>query len=382
MIIGIDASRAVSTQRTGTEAYAYFLLDALLPIATAKGHSIRLYFNQAPPAELFPNNDQVKNVIMPFARLWTHVRLALELRRNPPDVFFTPAHVIPFLYRGASVATIHDLGFHYFPEAHTRRRLIDLKWSTYCNGRISHHIVADSQATKADLIRFYDIDPDKITVIYPGIDPTLQPVHDEDLVTAVQQKYGITPPYMLYIGTLQPRKNLQRLIHAYAASGINHQLVLAGKKGWLSEPILQSIQTLPLEIAKRIILPGFVAESDKAALISGATALLFPSLYEGFGFPVLEGQVCDTAVLTANSSSLPEVAGDGALLIDPLDQNAITVGIQRLATDKQLRAQLINAGRINNGRFNWPQAATQTLSILEQTNQPLIANTPSDTISM
>ena len=206
-------------------------------------------------------------------------------------------------------------------------------------------------------------------MVYPGSDSALHPVSDKNELTAVQQKYGIIAPYLLYIGTLQPRKNLQRLICAYANSGVTQQLVLAGKKGWLSAPILETIRALPASVTERIHLPGYVAESDKAALISGATALLFPSLYEGFGFPVLEGQACETAVLTSNSSSLPEVTGDGALLVDPRDQEAITAGIRRLVEDDRLRTKLINAGQINSGRFRWHKAAVQTLSVLEKASQ-------------
>lgn len=362
MILGIDASRAVTTQRTGTEAYAYFLIRALIPLASEYGLRLRLYFNQPPPADLFPHADHVETVNIPFARLWTHVRLAQELRRHPPDLFFTPAHVIPWTYRHASCATIHDLGYHYFPEAHTRRQSLYLRWSTRHNCRVSDFVIADSLATKNDLVSLYALDPEHVQVVYPGIDPDLKPVTDVEALTAVQYKFGITAPYLLYIGTLQPRKNLLRLIQAYAQSNIQHALVIAGKKGWLSQPILEAVWALPLSIQQRILLPGFVAEEDKAALLSGAAALLFPSLYEGFGFPVLEGQACGVPVLTSNSSSLPEVAGNGALLVDPLDTNQITAGLQRIVEDEALRTELVQHGFENVGRFTWQETAVALLN--------------------
>ena len=367
MIIGIDASRATTTQRTGTEAYACYLVQSLIPLALAAGHQLRLYFNQPPPPDLFPKLPEVVSVVIPFPRLWTHLRLGRELQRHSPDVFFTPAHVIPLTYRGASVATVHDLGYHYFPQAHPRRQLAYLRWSTRHNARRSQLIIADSEATKTDLMRFYGVPASKIHVIYPGCEPGLSQVTDAGVLAAVQARYGITPPYLLYLGTLQPRKNLGRLIQAYAQlPDHSHQLVLAGKAGWLTQPILTQIAALPADIAARILLPGYVPDADKAALISGATALLYPSLYEGFGFPVLEGQACGVPVLCAQNSSMPEVAGAGALLVRAERVEEISGGIMRLLRDAGLRQQLAAAGRANVARFTWEGAATQVLAALRE----------------
>ena len=216
-----------------------------------------------------------------------------------------------------------------------------------------------------DLIRFDDIKPDKVSVVYPGIDPDLQPVTDDEVITAVLQKYNITPPYLLHLSTVQPRKNLVRLIQAYAEANVPHQLVLAGKTGWLAGPILETISSLKPQVSEQIILPGFIDDSDKAALLSGATAVLYPSLYEGFGFPALEAQVCETAVLCANTSSLPEIVADSALTIDPLDTEQLAKAVHRIATDETLRTQLIKKGQQNVTRFNWPQTAKQLLEIIE-----------------
>jgi glycosyltransferase involved in cell wall biosynthesis len=366
MLIGIDASRAVTGERTGTEAYAFHLIQSLIALTEGQNYQLRLYFNQPPADGLFPNLPHIERCIIPFTRLWTHVKLANELRRRAPDVFFTPAHVIPFVYRGSSVATVHDLGYHYFPEAHTRRQLAYLKLSTRSNGRISRKLIADSEATRADLIKFYDLDPHKIEVIYPGIDPQLKPVTDENELEAAQQKYNITAPYLLFISTLQPRKNLVRLIQAYAATGLPHELVLAGSQGWRSAPILDEIARLDLSIRQRILLTGFVEDADKAALISGATALLYPSLYEGFGFPLLEGQTCGTPVMAANTSSLPEIAGGAALLVDPEDSTAIAESMRLIVEDSELRLDLRNKGYVNVKRFTWEKAAIQVLQTLEQ----------------
>ena len=368
MIIGIDASRATSGQRTGTEAYAYRLIRALIPLATARGHTLRLYFNDPPAPDLFPAAPGVEPAIIPWPRLWTHARLGHELRRRPPDVFFTPAHVIPIGIRCPAVATVHDLGYERFPEAHPRRQLAYLRWSTRHNARVARRVVADSQATANDLTALYGTAADKIAVVYPGADPDLRRADDPAAITAALDRYAMRPPYLLYLGTLQPRKNLIRLVEAFAASGLQQDgftLVLAGRIGWLAEPLLAAVGGLPPAVRPSVLVPGYVAEGDKAALLSGATALAFPSLYEGFGFPVLEAQACGTAVVCADSSSLPEVAGAGALLVDPRDTAALAAALRRAATDAALRVSLVERGYANLGRFSWATAAQKVLAILE-----------------
>ncbi len=367
MIIGIDASRATTGQRTGTEAYATFLIRALIPLAAERGHTLRLYFNQPPPDGLFPEWRGVEHVVIPLRRMWTHARLGHELRSRPPDVFFTPAHVIPVGIRCPAVATIHDLGYEYFPEAHPRRQLSYLRWSTRHNARAGRRVIADSQATRDDLLKFYATAPARIAVIYPGRDPELKRVDDPTAIAAALAKYGIQSPYLLYLGTLQPRKNLVRLVEAFVTSELyaGYSLVLAGKHGWLADPLLAAIRGRPSAVGGRILLPGYIGETEKDALLSGATALLFPSLYEGFGFPILEAQACGTPVLCSNTSSLPEVAGDGALLVDPLDTAALAAAMRRLTADASLRDALIARGYANLGRFTWDEAARQTLAVLE-----------------
>ncbi len=273
MIIGLDASRAAIGQRTGTEAYAFFLIRALIPLAAERGHRLRLYFNQPPPAGAFPDAAHVEPIVIPRRRLWTHLRLGAELRRRPPDVFFTPAHVIPLGYQGPSVATIHDLGYEYFPEAHPRRQLAYLRWSTRHNARLARRVIADSRATRDDLVKFYGVDAAKIDVVYPGADPYMRRAEDDAEIAPALTKYGIQPPYLLYLGTLQPRKNLVRLVEAFAVSGLHAEgycLVLAGKAGWLAQPLLEAIRGLSSAVSRQIILPGYIGETEKNLLFSPA----------------------------------------------------------------------------------------------------------------
>ncbi len=368
MIIGIDASRAATGQRTGTEAYALQLIRALIPLAGVRGHTLRLYFNAAPAPDLFPAAPHVEPVVIPLRRLWTHARLGHELRSRPPDVFFTPAHVIPVGIRCPTVATVHDLGYERFPEAHPRHQLAYLRWSTRHNARVAQRVIADSRATADDLTALYATDPAKIAVVYPGADPDLRRVDDPAAIAAAIARYGIRSPYLLYLGTLQPRKNLVHLVEAFAASNLHNDdytLVLAGRAGWLSDPLLAAVGRRPSAVGGRIHLPGYVDEADKAALLSGATALVFPSLYEGFGFPVLEAMACGAPVVCAATSSLPEVAGDAALLVDPLDTAALAEAMRRLVSDEALRGALIGRGYANLVRFDWQTAAAQTLDVLE-----------------
>jgi len=353
-VFALDASRAVSTTPTGTEAYSYHLIRALLSLLTQA--QVRLYFREPPSAAdwRFTAAPNVVTRVMPFPRLWTHIRLSWEMAWHPPDLLFVPAHVLPLLHPHHTLVTVHDLGYRYFPEAHPWKQRLYLDWSTRWNARVASHILADSQATSQALAQEYGIAAEKITVAYPGYDQALQPVRDPSKLRAVRARYGIPGPYILHLGRIQPRKNLARLVEAFAQLLPHHPdltLVLAGPVGWLAEPIQAQVQALALNT--HVHFPGYIAEEDKAALISGARVFAFPSLYEGFGFPVLEAQACETPVLTSTTSSLPEVAGQGALLVDPLDVGAIVSGLQRLLADEALRCSLIVQGAANLGRFSW-----------------------------
>jgi glycosyltransferase involved in cell wall biosynthesis len=369
MLIGIDASRAMVAHPTGTEYYSLRLIEALLALDTP--HHFRLYFNRPPETSGgWYENQDLKAVPVdlrriPFPRLWTHVRLSLEIARRPPDVLFVPSHVLPLWTRVPAVVTVHDLGYLYFPAAHPTRQRWYLNWSTGHNARTARLVIADSEATKRDLVAHYDVQPEKIQVAYPGFDAGLAPVTEPAALADVKRRYGIKGDYFIHIGTLQPRKNLTRLVKAFSAmpAGAQIQLVLAGKKGWLYDDLFHQVRSLGLE--GRVLFPGYVDDGDKAALLSGAIAYVFPSLYEGFGFPALEAQACDTPLICANTASLPEVAGDGALQVDPLDVEGLARSLTRLWEDAALRAELVARGRINRQRFSWQACAETVMEALE-----------------
>jgi glycosyltransferase involved in cell wall biosynthesis len=224
--------------------------------------------------------------------------------------------------------------------------------------------LVDSQATKADLVTHYHTPPEKITVAYPGTDEALTPVRDLAAVEAVKARYGVAGDYFLYLGTLQPRKNLSRIITAFATLLSEATLVLAGKRGWLYDDLFAQVRRLGLE--GRVLFPGYVPDEDKAALLSGALAFVFPSLYEGFGLPVLEAQACGCPVITGTTSSLPEVTGDAALLVDPTDHVALAAAMERIVAEATLRQTLIQHGFANVHRFSWSACAQTVLSVIEQ----------------
>jgi glycosyltransferase involved in cell wall biosynthesis len=363
--IAIDASRTTIAARTGTENYALQLIRALLDLHPP--HRITLYFRERSRPGLFPDYPNVKHEVIEVPRLWTHVGFAAALWADRPDVTFVPAHSLPFIFPGKAIATIHDLGYRFFPEAHPgfERRYLDL--TTRTTARRATRILADSEATRRDLVSQYGVDAGKIDVVYPGVEG-LRRATDEQ-IAAVKAKYGLPDRYVLFLGTLQPRKNIKRLIEAFVCYVQNHveddiSLVLAGKRGWLIEDVLSEVHNTH---KSHIVMPGYVADEDVAAVYSGALALVFPSLYEGFGFPVLEAMRCGTPVLCSNTSSLPELAGDAALLVDPLDVRAIADGMARLVSDSALRSDLTARGYHQAKQFTWRRAAQQTLAVLERT---------------
>ncbi len=303
-----------------------------------------------------------------FPRLWTHARLSTEMALHSPDVLFVPAHVLPLIHPRASVVTVHDLGYIYYPEAHEAgdRRYLD--WSTRWNAHQAAAVLADSEATKADLVDAYGARPEKIHVVYLGRDESLKQVTNPLRLASLRAKYDLAQRYLLYVGTLQPRKNLERVVQAFERlcgrpELADVQLVLAGKQGWLYDSLFQQVARAGL--GERVVFPGYIPDEDLPALLSAATAFVYPSLYEGFGIPVLEAGGCGVPVITSNTSSLPEVAGDAALLVDPHDVDAIADAMYRLVTDPALAAELARRGRENVKRFSWEKCARETLAVLE-----------------
>lgn len=367
--IAIDVSRLAITNRTGTEHYTYELLGALAKQDRRSRYT--LYCNQRleslPP--LGPNFALRR---IPFPRLWTHLRLSAEVIARSPDVLFIPAHVLPLgapLRRDIrTVVTIHDLGYMHFPSSHTRSQRLYLRLSTLWSARVATQIIAISNATRYDLMRFTGISPHKVSTIHHGVSAQFHAAEDVTTTTAVRQKYGITGEYFLYLGTIQPRKNILRLIDAFAsmkqADTRSLCLVIAGKPGWLTQSIEQ--RATEQGVADRVHFVGYVADADRTPLLRGAIGFVFPSLYEGFGMPILEAMQCGTPVITSITSALPEVAGDGAILVNPNDTDAIATAMTQLASNTQLHDDLRRRGFARVRHFTWDRCAEQTLQVLQE----------------
>lgn len=326
------------------------------------------------PAPFAPNFRWKSTRVSPlwFARLWYRARLYWPVESFVGRVVLyhaTDFTLPPVLPGTKTILTVHDLSYVRTPETThpILKAYLDrvVPWSV----RRANHVIADSQATKDDLIDLYQTLPEKISVLLSGVNPTYQPVSDRQKVSEVRQRYNIPAdkPYIFSIGTVQPRKNYGRLMEALAVLGTDFedvQVVIAGGKGWLDSPIFETAKRLGLQ--DRVHFTGYVSDADVPALYSGATCTYYVSLYEGFGFPVLESMACGTPVLTSNVSSLPEVAGNIAPMVDPYDVQAIAEGLRRLIEDTALRERVIAAGFEQASRFTWEKSATQLLQIYKK----------------
>ncbi|HEX7587343.1 MAG TPA: glycosyltransferase family 1 protein [Anaerolineae bacterium] len=365
MIVGIDASRAVSVAPTGTETYSRELIRALL--ALDRANTYRLYTRESVSREFFASAPNIEIRSIPFPRFWTHMRLSVEMLTRPPDLLFVPAHVLPLVHPQRSIVTVHDLGQLHFPEAYPVRDRQYHDFSARWNVRVASHIFADSEATRDDLLEYYGTESAKITTIYPAYDEKLYRPNAEPLKTEqLRARFRIGNDYILAIGTIHPRKNYARLIEAFGRlTNRDLQLIIVGKRGWLYESILARSQGP--DVVGRVQFLDYIPTIEMPALIRGARLLAFPSLHEGFGLPILEAQACGTPVVCSMTSSMPEVAGDAALFVDPLDVDAIAGAVERLLSDGALRAKLIGHGFQNVKRFSWAQSAHKVLDILSKT---------------
>ena len=349
--IAIDASRATRARPTGTEHYALRLIQSLIKANESRSEPchLSLYFRDDPPADLFARSARVQEVVIPFPRLWTHLRWAAALWKSRPDITFVPAHTLPFFFPGIGVVTVHDLGYKHFPGAHTLRQRAYLHITTRYSQARAAMVLADSQATADDLSRFYGTPAEKICVIYPGVDGANLKSSAED-IEFVRAKYQLPRRYFIFLGTLQPRKNIQRLVQAFVRwqrerNEDEAALVLAGAKGWLFDEAW-------LEGASKVHVTGYIDKADKGGFLAGAIALVFPSLYEGFGLPVVEAMLCGAPVIASNTSSLPELIGDAGLLVDPLNVSEIEAAMSRCSDDEAFRQTLIKRGYRRAKRFS------------------------------
>lgn len=373
--VGIDVTSAL-TQGGGIGRYTRELIDALSQTRFDSTFDVTFFSAKSPLVTPVPNplpqHQSIQYKPAPINekwlyRIWYRLRLPLSVQTftGRLNLFHSPDFVLPPLAgRIPTLLTVHDLSFLHYPHTFTPALVNYLNsvvpWSV---GRATH-ILADSEATKQDLVELWQTPAEKITVLYSGVHARFSPVDDAAKLKAVRNKYKLgTTPYILSVGTVQPRKNYQMLIQAFAqiADRFEHNLVITGGKGWLFDDILAEVEAQNL--TGRVIFTGFVDDADLSTIYSAADLLAFPSLYEGFGLPILEAMACGTPVINSDASCLPEVAGAATVQLPPQDLGGWATQLGRVLADGALQNQLKMAGFEQAKRFTWNKSAEQLLSI-------------------
>jgi glycosyltransferase involved in cell wall biosynthesis len=300
--------------------------------------------------------------------LWSYSDLMpVETIIGDVDVFHSTSLIMPPLRKAKGVLTIYDLTFMLFPEYHGKgMQAITRDIRKYVSR--SDCVIAISEHTKRDIMEHLQVPEERVRVTMLAADERYRPVNDPEAITTAKSKFGIDGDYILYTGTLEPRKNIPALIRAYAQlrheAKITHRLVLAGKKGWLYDEILESVRTLGLE--KDVIFTGYVADEDMLYLYNGAELFVYPSFYEGFGLPPLEAMACGCPVVTSNTSSLPEVMGDAGLMVDPNRPEELAEAMWRILDNGELRSELRAKGLQRAAEFSWQRCAEETLAVYRE----------------
>ncbi len=386
--IGFDVTSALN-QGGGIGRYTRELVQAL--VAAAPQYDFTLFSARPPAAPPVPNSLPVApNVVHRPAplderwlyRLWYRagVPLPVQLFTGPIDLYHSPDFVLPPVSgRIPTLLTVHDLSFLHYPETFPETLINYLNRSVPPSVRRATHILADSASTMNDLRSRWNVAPERITVLYSGVSEQFRPVTDEAKLAAIRARYDIgAAPFVLAVGTVQPRKNYEMLARAFApvARQQPHNLLIAGGRGWLSDGLVAEIERLGL--AGRVRLIGFVDDADLPGLYSLADLFVFPSLYEGFGLPLLEAMACGTPVISSDASSLPEVArssralpvsgeaDEAALLLSPHDEAAWSEAMLRLLADEATRRRLVEAGLARVAHFSWQSAARQLAELYGQ----------------
>lgn len=362
MLVGIDANEAnLTSQRVGINQYAFELLKALYKLKTK--HEFVIYLKNSPMQDLPKERSGWHYRIIPFPKLWTQTRLPWDLYTHTPrpDVFFSMTHYSPRFAPMPTVVAIMDLGFLHASEQFTTKDFNQLKSWTKYSVENAKKVIAISEHTKKDVIREYHKYPEDVAVTYLAYDKNLfKPTRDEKVL----KKYGISQPYLLFLGSLRPSKNVDGLVKAFSQlENQSLKLVIAGKKAWMFERIFSLVKELGLQ--NRVVFTGFIEEREKPVLMTMAQAFVLPSFYEGFGIPVLEAMACGTPTVVSDVASLPEVAGDAGIYVDPNSVDSISQGIKTAIGAK--RDEFVKKGLKRVQLFSWDKCAIETLKVLEST---------------
>ncbi len=369
-LIYLDVSAAVH-RRAGLGRYAESLTRALV---AAGPDRYALFYNRERGVEPLAGLQHLpaRSVALgykPWRMLvWLGQLAHVGFERLIPGaaLFHATEHLLLPLRSVPSVLTVHDLIFHHLPEHHKplNRLYLKLALPLYC--RRAHRIIAVSEHTRQDVIRTYGISPDKVVVIYEAADPRFCP-QPPQVVAAARARYGLPERYVLFVGTIEPRKNLSRLLDAFAVvhrEGLTDALVIVGRKGWLTDEFFARLEAFPLR--ERVLFPGYVPDDDLPAIYAGAQVLALPSLHEGFGLPLLEAQACGVPVVASDAASLPEIGGTAARYFPPADSEAMTQVLRAVLADPPLQAQMRTEGLAQAARFSWARAAKETAQLYHQ----------------
>ncbi len=367
--IGIDG-RLIAFRKGGIARYTIRLARALARVDSENTYYFLQYYRSADTLVKAPNFHTVR-MFTPTHHPLEQPLLWLELHRLPLNVLHSPDFIPPLYNTGIRrVITVHDLAFMRYPHLLTRA-------AARYYGQIDRavrkadHIIAVSNSTRDDLLNLLGVPENKITVIYEAADEIFRPLPEEQVAETIRQRYSFSPGYILFVGTIEPRKNLNTLLLAYHGLRTQYHLdpplVLAGEHGWLADEVYSLVEEL--DLSDRCHFLGKVSTEELVYLYNGARVYAHPALYEGFGLPPLEAMACGTPVIVSNVSSLPEVVDDAALLVEPTDVEAWTVALHRLLTDETLWTELREKGLQQAARFSWDEAARQTLAVYNKVVQ-------------
>ena len=373
MRVAIDYSAALN-QRAGIGRFVRNLVTSLLAVDRDDQFVLLYAAAQGSERPALPAGARVAGRRLPLNERWMTVLwhrlnlpLPVEWFSGPVDVFHAPDFVLPPVRRARSVLTVHDLAFLLYPQCADAKLRDYLMAAVPRSVRQASFIVADSENTRNDVICLLGAVPERTAVVPGGVEPRFRPA-DSAAVDSLRQRLGLTAPFILSVGMMEPRKNWQGLIQAYsqarARHHLPHQLVLAGPRGWLWESILEERERSPFR--NDVVFVGFVPDEDLPALYSAADVFAFPSFYEGFGLPPLEAMACGTPVVVSDAASLPEVVGEAGLTVPPEDVDRLAEALAQLVTDEQQRARLREAGLARAATFTWERAAERMLAVYKQ----------------